>query len=359
VTKALVVNQRDDPVAHWAVAPFRYFDLLLRGQLQLSARIEKSAGLSDIRPLIESNPSDVVFLTTSWRESPEDVLSLCAELDRLPRRPKLVYLDTFDQVTSPFFGIMNHVDLYLKKQVYRDTEDYERDYQGGSKVSDYICRRYGFDLGDWYFGSKIPEGQVEKLWLGWNLGSAPILAKTFLESWIRRPVAWSKRDVAVHYRVSSSEVPDWYSVHRTRLGEVVREFDAGPHGRVVVGVGKKDQVPLEQFLRELRHSKIVVSSFGWGEVTDRDFRVVSEGALLVKPDMAHVRTAPDIYQSWVTYVPIAWDGADLADRCRYYLEHPQAARAMAKAARQAYADWFRRRRFVDRIRDVLEHLHLG
>ncbi|MEM1022760.1 MAG: glycosyltransferase [Myxococcota bacterium] len=359
MTRTLVIGQKADAVTEWAISPFRYFKPLLRLRLGMRVQIERSEGLHDLRGLIEKNPSDLVFITTNWKDSAEDTLALFKELDAMPRRPRLVYLDTFDQVSSPLFGLMPHVDLYMKKQIYRQLAEYSRDYGGGLVTSDYVSRQFGHDLGDWYFGSPIPSGCEEKLWLSWNLGTATELLSYFARSWGGRLVPWAKREVAVHYRVSLSKVEDWYSVHRVRLGEALRA--ASPHipGKTVIGVGPEDRVPMEQFVREMKHTKIAVSPFGWGEVTDRDFRVVSEGALLMKPDVSHITTEPNIYEPFRTYVPFQWDGSDLLERCRYYLEHPVAAQRITKAARKAYFDWFKELRFIGRIQDVLEHLHLN
>ena len=40
---------------------------------------------------------------------------------------------------------------------------------------------------------------------------------------------------------------------------------------------------------------------------------VLTGAVLLKPDMSHVETDPDIFVPWETYAPLAWDLSDFAD----------------------------------------------
>ena len=42
----------------------------------------------------------------------------------------------------------------------------------------------------------------------------------------------------------------------------------------------------------MRHSRICISPFGYGEICWRDFEAILCGCLVVKPDMSHVETNP-------------------------------------------------------------------
>jgi len=58
------------------------------------------------------------------------------------------------------------------------------------------------------------------------------------------------------------------------------------------------------------------------------------GALLIKPDMNHVQTTPDIFVPYETYVPLAWDFSDLSEKLDYYLANDAARQRIVD---QAYA----------------------
>ena len=69
------------------------------------------------------------------------------------------------------------------------------------------------------------------------------------------------------------------------------------------------------------------------------------GCLLVKPDMRHVETAPDIFIPRITYVPVKWDYSNLPEVCAHYLTHPEERqrivdRAYAVVMESQTAEWF-------------------
>ena len=95
-------------------------------------------------------------------------------------------------------------------------------------------------------------------------------------------------------------------------------------------------VSQSRFNRETAHSKIVLSPFGWGELCLRDFETVRSGALLLKPDMSHLETWPDIFLPGETYEPFGWDADDLAERARELLANHARRAKIAKNAAYAY-----------------------
>ncbi|MDY7027517.1 MAG: glycosyltransferase [Spirochaetota bacterium] len=133
------------------------------------------------------------------------------------------------------------------------------------------------------------------------------------------------RDIPVHARLGTLPAP---SVNRQReifLGMI----DGDP--RFVTG-----RAPKKQYDGEMRRAMITLSPFGWGEVCFRDFEAVFAGTLLLKPDMSHIETWPDIYRPGETYVPLSWDGDDLLERVDYYLAHPREGEEIARNAQEVF-----------------------
>jgi hypothetical protein len=93
-----------------------------------------------------------------------------------------------------------------------------------------------------------------------------------------------------------------------------------------------------RYYRELTDAKIVLSPFGWGEVCFRDFEAILSGALLFKPDMSHLKTWPDVYIPYETYVPLDWDGQDLLDKTKQYMEDDKERKRIAENAYHRYQD---------------------
>jgi spore maturation protein CgeB len=106
----------------------------------------------------------------------------------------------------------------------------------------------------------------------------------------------------------------------------------------------------------MRESHLAISPFGWGEITDRDFRIINAGTVLVKPDMSHLQTEPNVFRPGETYAPVKWDFSDLEEVCEYYLSRPAEARELTENAVEAYDDFFHSGRFVEKVGEILARL---
>ena len=100
----------------------------------------------------------------------------------------------------------------------------------------------------------------------------------------------------------------------------------------------RDRVDAERYFADMQHSKVTFSPFGWGELCFRDFEAIRAGSVLVKPDMGHLETWPNIFVPGETYVPVRWDGADLADTIAHYLDHPEERAAIRRNAHKRLSE---------------------
>ena len=106
-------------------------------------------------------------------------------------------------------------------------------------------------------------------------------------------------------------------------------------------------------------SRICVSPYGFGEICWRDFEAILCGCVLVKPDMGHVRSHPDVYVPGVTYVPVQWDYADLEEVCASCLaDEPRCVR-IVENARRALLESLEPAWFLDRFGELLARLDLA
>jgi hypothetical protein len=85
----------------------------------------------------------------------------------------------------------------------------------------------------------------------------------------------------------------------------------------------------------------------------RDFEAAWAGALLVKPDMSHVETAPDLFVPDETYVPLQWDFEDLAAVIADVLADEPRRRRIAGNAYDAMRAYATSNRFVDQLERLL------
>jgi hypothetical protein len=358
--KALVAVQQSvsDPVADWTIEPFRAHRWRLRSRLGLSIEFRAIKRLQDLAPAVAASGAAVVFAATSWRETGADTQQCFAHLrERVGATTKIVYLDSLDQTASPFFGILGHVDLYIKKQLLRDRTQYLTPSATGYVFADYLQSRCGVDLQGWRLDMVAPDpAQLPKLLTGWNLATKKQLQRRLRASrWrVRTPLV--RRRLDVHYRVSTrapGDADSYYSAHRVMVSKALAALDAS---RSAVNAAGGAAIPFRAFRAELRSSKLCVSPFGWGEVTDRDYEIAIDGSALVKPDMSHLETEPDVYVAGKTYIPFRWDTSDLVDVCQYYLAHLDEAQRIATGAHEAYRRWQTEDRFIEKIELVLRRI---
>ncbi len=350
-TKALLICKGlgfGSPEGH-QVHGFDMYRDELAGQLGLEVERVQAWSFDEIDRAIQARSVDVVMVMISWREPAEEAIEFFRRLSERPNRPEIVFIDYYAPTCSPHFGVLPHVDRYVKRQVLRDRTLYQEDLEGGYIFTDYAAKYLGFTLNGWSFGSKPDPAHLHKLTVGWNLGVTPRYRK-FLKA--TRPLAplWDLRPFDINRRVGidkSTAAREWYQEYRSltldRLGSL------GPGSRCT-GTGRIGRVG---YFAEMAASKIVVSPFGWGELGFRDYEAVALGALLIKPSMEHLETSPNIFVPGETYVPVAWDGRDIAEKCRYYLDRPEQAKEIIRNAQRALADYYENHGFVEDIRRSL------
>jgi len=351
-THALILARGErtaSPTGH-QVQGFRMFADDLKNSLGFTFEMRHIATLDDIRAGLLSSAAkpgefDVVMVMPNWSDPAEKLIEIFAEFASREQRPKLVMLDYYAPTSSPHFGVLPHVDLYIKRQTLRDTDLYQRDYAGGFIYSDFVQNSLGFDLGDWNFGSTPDPVHIHKLVSGWNLGvcfrNRKLLKLTSLV-----PLPWSLRPIAINRRVGAinrAGKQEWYQFSR---GKLLDEIEPLAKKRRMTGTGRSIA---KRYFAELGLSKITLSPFGWGEVCFRDYEAIACGSLLVKPDMSHLETSPDIYIPGETYVPIPWDFQGAAEVCEKYLNDPKKSKRIIKNARSVLLEYFNTDGFVQDI----------
>ena len=85
-------------------------------------------------------------------------------------------------------------------------------------------------------------------------------------------------------------------------------------------------------------SKILPSPFGWGELGVRDYEAFINGSLLLKPDMTHMETWPNIFIPEQTYQPFSWDFSNLESNILKLLENKKERIRIAQNGQDAYRD---------------------
>lgn len=237
-------------------------------------------------------------------------IALLEELNT--RVDKVFWLDTTDSTGTTQFHLLPYVDKYFKLHVLKDRAGYLRTYYGGRIYTDYYHCYFGVkNSKNSHCFAPAEEKQLNKIQLFWNASLADNgrWASYLYEVWkhLKFPLFYSSRFFESHVRTVKVS---------SRFNTKYRQEIISYHRQLVKS--KMDQVgiPTEKisrsiYLKELRNSKIGISPFGWGEFCYRDYEIILNGAMLMKPDMSHIETWPNLYIAGETYMPHKWDCSDV------------------------------------------------
>lgn len=350
----LAVGDFDDSMVDWMFDPFKYYKKALAKQLGLHVTFEKTKNNQEVDAALKSVRPDVLFYVTNWFAPVDETVTYLKDLYEQADRPKIVFLDYFDQCTTSSLPAMEYVDLYVRKQLFKNKADHNKDFLGKNNIADFAAREQGLDLQGWEFGSKIPPGTEDRLIHGWNVATGKSVSRFSrygVLDMLNRPV---KKTLDLTCRVSSLDGEgsenSYYHLHRVTALNAVKALE----GRYRVAHNADGQrISFKQFQREMKESRMALSPFGWGEVTDRDFRIVNAHTLLIKPDMSHMLTEPNIYRAGETYASIKWDFSDLEEVFQYYMDHPAEASEMTDNATRVFRDYFRNDLFIQKMQEIM------
>lgn len=270
---------------------------------------------------------------------------LDALLDRIrDRNPnaRLVYLDWFAPTDLRLaHRIGPQVSVYVKKHVLAARSLYGLPTRGDTNLNDYYSRRFDLDLPETVF--PIPAGFLDKLLVGPSFVTADFMFRAFHGA---APLGAGPRPIDLHARIAVEGT----AFYRAMRGESRNAVQALSGVRTATGTG----VGLIRYLHELQQSKICFSPFGYGEVCWRDFEAVMSGAALLKPDMSHIRTDPDIFVAGETYMPVNWDMSDFEDKVRLLLADDDLRHRLTANAFGVLHDYVTSGRFVTQMAPLFE-----
>lgn len=260
----------------------------------------------------------------------------------------LIHFDGHDEQLIQWLSVPSAVDLYVKKHALADRKAYERSYIGRSNLTDYAARTFGFDFSRDHVPHTPGLGAADalKIKVGWNIALDDKIVKLAARLSVQSEVV--ERDIDVMCRASPGEHGTVMYAMRSPASKGIQRLDG--RFKVLAPTRKVDQ---DEYYREMLRSKICLCPFGFGELCWRDFEAALCGCLILKPDMSHVESAPDIFLPHQTYVPLAWDYSDLEEKVAYYLARPQALERIAGAAQRLVHEALTEDWFLDRYRDVI------
>ena len=227
----------------------------------------------------------------------------------------LILFDNLDS-SSILFYVMPYVDFYYKKQLLKDKSLYGSALFGNRLFTDYYNKKYKVGEGDFSYPENPQSNKLNmylenkhKIGISWNILLA---VNNFQSNFSRIKYILSKNltlkygdvDKDRKYIISANYFKDYKKSVISFQREKMYEFLSN---HPLAGEFSLGTVPKKKYITNMMESKFVVSPFGWGEVCYRDYEAFMAGAALIKPDMSHLETWPDLYIPYETYFPISWD----------------------------------------------------
>lgn len=289
----------------------------------------------NIDTLLKKDKNRFLIIIRFFKKRYEKISENISLLKKLRNQyDKIFFFDDSDGADSLHFELIKYFDVYYKKQLYKDKQLYCKKIYGRQLYSHYYHEKYKiFDELPKYREPLIDIGQLKKLKIAYNLGIG-----NFPKSIISRNVI-----KYIEKLFSHNIVRYIYKIFNTRLNlnntkcnmkkekQINARFGYKAYSNTI-GFQRKHFlekisnnkffltgfVPQKQYLSDLIQSFATLSPYGWGEVCFRDFESIINRSLLIKPDMDHLETWPDVYRKNKTYIPIDWDGELLSTVPNYF-----------------------------------------
>lgn len=294
---------------------------------------------------------DIIFLKLSFRTPEAEVFRIMKWLNQVKGQAKLVYYDGDDDACVQWPDLLKQVDLYVKKHLFSDRDLYRQKFNGKSNLTDYVCQHADISLEDHTVleTQPIEPELIDKLYLSHNIGLDDNILALYKGN-LSHQITKKENDIICRATVSQ----DHWTYHLRK--------DVAPKLEGLASQCKvltpQQRVSQEEYYQELLNSKICVSPFGFGEICWRDFEAVLCQCLLIKPDMSHIETEPNIYVPYETYIPVKWDFSDLEEKCLYYLAHPHEREKIVWRAYQVLEEYYQDKKFLASFETMLQQIDL-
>jgi hypothetical protein len=324
------------PISKAQVYPFLHYAHQLRQRYGAEVRCYPVA------PLLEGagpspDPADAILLQI-WFDRPHDrIRRVLDSLRALNPDTPITFVDSFAHNDLRLGRVLNEqISFYTKKSLFRDSAHFFTPFRGDTNLTQY----YGDLLAvpsqpvDW----QVPPDLLPKLRLSPNFFTAPRFLALFP---FPKALPCNRRTLDIQTRFDETGTP-WYQAMRKSAAAHVRAIPG-------ISVSGPEKFSLKLYSDELRRSRLCFSPFGYGEVCWRDIEAIMAGAVLVKPDMGHLDTLPNLYEAGVTYLPVRWDFSDLEEVVTTALRDPARCEVIALEAYRRISDYVRSARFVDDV----------
>ena len=334
--RRMVIYYEPNAISFTQIYPFIYYKTALQGRFDLQLRCYPNTDLVAGRA-VRRDEADVVLFQTWFTIKPDELETVFARLREANPKADISFIDSFAHSDVRLAAQLEpEIAFYLKKCLFRDHAHFFQDFRGDTNLTEYYSDLYGIEAAPkaWH----VPDAIVPKLRLSPNFFTSPRFLNAF---GTKEMPPWEGRDLDIQTRFGMKGTP-WYQAMRQDAMEKVKAIPG-------LTLSPPERVGYAQYMEEMRRSKICFSPHGYGELCWRDVEAVLAGAVLIKPQMDHLETLPDIYRAGETYLPVKWDFSDLEEVVQRVLADEALCRHLTSNAYETIAAYVKEARFVDDV----------
>jgi len=307
-------------------------DLLARGITWcLFSEVNQSLPECDVL-IIESK-----FYKFSWGDNENRTLDEISNFRAAG--PTVLFFDTGDSTGWLLSQVLPVVDGYRKSQLLKNRKDYLRPLYGNRPYTHHYFEHCAVKDTDPVWSRPIlDEIHLRKLGLSWNSGLADYSLYGPLRMMMFKKFPWS--GFLQFPSVKALPSQDRNTDLSCRFGiQYPRQSVAWQRCGIREKMGVRlstNKLSRRRYFKELQDSKIVISPFGLGEITLKDFEVFLTGGLLLKPTMSHLETWPNLFRDGETLATFDWSLVDLDEQINSLLHDQDARINIAKQGQENY-----------------------
>ncbi|MDB3938714.1 hypothetical protein N9369_01195 [Candidatus Pelagibacter sp.] len=272
------------------------------------------------------------FVYKDWRANKSKIFELLTNLKT--KNNKVFYYDLGDSTYSWALEALPYVDKLLKPFIFKDKNNYCVPLNGFTIITDYYYNKGMIGSYKPLPHKDLPQSPIflenkdkhllEKIQLGYNSTFADNSSRSNLWKY-----SYYNRIARRFFKIYSSMLKTNKSFDYVNP-EVLRskdlscrillegysngiDFHRKETAKILSKYISTDKLSREDYFAEMQNSKVVVSPFGWGEINvPRDYEVALSGSVLLKPDISHIDTWPNIFNK-DTVVQYKWDLSNLLE----------------------------------------------
>lgn len=264
---------------------------------------------------------------------------------------KIIWFDTSDSTSVTHFELLPFIDLYLKKQIFKDKSMYQNEFYGGRIFSEFYNKKFSIkDETPYKQFYPLHDEFFDRVHLSWNIGLGDMYRAFTKKSNIRRlfgdyfkvsykiPTVSPKisKNTDIFLRTTANLGRNSVSFHRQEMVRRLSNFI--DIRKSMIGSINGERLSTRRFRAKLTDTKILPSPFGWGELGVRDYEAFIYGALLLKPNMDHMLTWPNIFINGETFCSIDWNFDQMEDKIDDLLSNDSKRIEIATNGQKAYLD---------------------